>query len=199
MIIVWGLYHEQQNTLKCGELPNEFILAFCCHFGYFLALSATFWQSWLIFILHCGVLQIVECVTAEAFMKFFKLFYVLKICSYVFMLCNIEIPNIVVILIQQSFRHYPFISKNGNIIILKYADLNWFLAWLIKNKILNHFLNMQTFCRLVFCRLVFLQTCFFADLFFADLLLHLLNMQTFFADFMQTLSRLAFIFADLLF
>jgi len=185
MIIVWGLYHEQQNTLKCGELPNEFILAFCCHFGYFLALSATFWQSWLIFILHCGVLQIVECVTAEAFMKFFKLFYVLKICSYVFMLCNIEIPNIVVILIQQSFRHYPFISKNGNIIILKYADLNWFLAWLIKNKILNHFLNMQTFCRLVFlqtcccifwicrlfCRLAFfLQTCFFN---FADLLLQL--------------------------
>lgn len=165
----------------------------------FLALSATFWQSWLIFILHCGVLQIVECVTAEAFMKFFKVFYVLKICSYVFMLCNIEIPNIVVILIQQSFRHYPFISKNGNIIILKYADLNWFLAWLIKNKILNHFLNMQTFCRLVFfCRLVvasfeyadffadlpfFLQTCFFN---FADLLLQLLNMQTFFADFLQT-------------
>lgn len=163
----------------------------------FLALSATFWQSWLIFILHCGVLQIVECVTAEAFMKFFKVFYVLKICSYVFMLCNIEIPNIVVILIQQSFRHYPFISKNGNIIILKYADLNWFLAWLIKNKILNHFLNMQTFCRLVFfadlllpsfeyadffadfkqtCLFLFLQTCFFN---FADLLLQLLNMQTF--------------------
>jgi len=158
------------------------------HFGFLLPfwlLFGTFWQSWLIFILHCGVLQIVECVTAEAFMKFFKLFYVLKICSYVFMLCNIEIPNIVVILIQQSFRHYPFISKNGNIIILKYADLNWFLAWLIKNKILNHFLNMQTFCRLVFlqtcccifwicrlfCRLAFfLQTCFFN---FADLLLQL--------------------------
>ena len=181
MIIVWGLYHEQQNTLKCGELPNEFILAFCCHFGYFLALSATFWQSWLIFILHCGVLQIVECVTAEAFMKFFKLFYVLKICSYVFMLCNIEIPNIVVILIQQSFRHYPFISKNGNIIILKYADLNWFFGLTYqKQNPFNPFLNMQTFCRLVF-----LKTCFFADL-----LLHLLNMQTFFADlpflFLQT-------------
>ena len=160
MIIVWGLYHEQQNTLKCGELPNELILAFCCHFGYFLALSATFWQSWLIFILHCGVLQIVECVTAEAFMKFFKLFYVLKICSYVFMLCNIEIPNIVVILIQQSFRHYPFISKNGNIIILKYADLNWFLAWLIKNKILLIiFWICRLFADLFFWRLVFLQTC----------------------------------------
>lgn len=144
----------------------------------FLALSATFWQSWLIFILHCGVLQIVECVTAEAFMKFFKVFYVLKICSYVFMLCNIEIPNIVVILIQQSFRHYPFISKNGNIIILKYADLNWFLAWLIKNKILNHFLNMQTFCRLVF---------------FADLLLHLLNMQTFLQTCLFYFCRLAFL------
>ena len=68
MIIVWGLYHEQQNTLKCGELPNEFILAFDAILAIFLALSVTFWQIWLIFLLHCGVLQIVECVTAEAFM-----------------------------------------------------------------------------------------------------------------------------------
>jgi len=70
MIIVWGLYHEQQNTLKCGELPKWIDFGvFLCHFGYFLALSATFFgQIWLIFLLHCGVLQIVECVTAEAFM-----------------------------------------------------------------------------------------------------------------------------------
>ena len=167
------------------------------HFGFLLPfwlLFGTFWQSWLIFILHCGVLQIVECVTAEAFMKFFKLFYVLKICSYVFMLCNIEIPNIVVILIQQSFRHYPFISKNGNIIILKYADLNWVLAWLIKNKIL---LIIFWICRL-FADLFFLQTCFFADLFFC----RFVYLQTCCCIFWicRLFCRLAFfIFADLLF
>jgi len=92
-----------------------------------------------------------------------------------------------VIFIKQSFRHYPFISKDGNI-ILKYADLSWFLAWLIKNKILNHFWICRLFCRLAF-------------FYFADLLLHFLNMQTFvhFLN-MQTWTFLfCRVFADLLF
>jgi len=95
---------------------------------------------------------------------------------------------------QQSFRHYPSISKNGNIIILKYADLNRVLAWLIKKILKSSFLNMQTCFHFWICRLfaAFLQTCFFI---FADLLLHFMNMQT----FCRLFWRLAFfIFADLL-
>merc|ERR1719189_1672409 len=120
------------------------------------------------------------------------------------MLCNIEIPNIVVILIQQSFALPIYFPK------WKYYYIEIFRLELIfgltyqKQNPVNPFFEYADF----------LQTCFFEDLFFcrlvvasfeyadffcrlaffifADLLLHLLNMQTFFADLPF------FIFADLL-
>merc|ERR1719189_1635941 len=137
------------------------------------------------------------------------------------MLCNIEIPNIVVILIQQSFALPIYFQKwKYYYIEICRLELIFGLTYQKQNPF-NHFLNMQTFCRLVFLKTCFfasfeyadffLQTCLFyfcrlvvatfeyanffcrlAFFIFADLLLHLLNMQTFFADLPF------FIFADLL-